>query len=76
MNVKNWPVRFSVFATGKQIGVEWFPAAAENLIEQIEERAAFFARIEGVEVDIETGSVMPSGAIGTWERMGMRVRPE
>lgn len=73
--IKQWPHRFTDFATGRVIATEWFRAASPNMYEEVERRAEQLARIEGVEVDVLSGAVMPSGAVGSWERMGVRARP-
>ena len=75
MNIKRWPIRFTEFESGKQAGIVYFEANSPNYFDQIEDQAAKFANDRGVEIDIESGSVMPSGKIGSWERMGLRVRP-
>ena len=74
-NIKTWPVQFSEFATGKPVATEWFRSASPDMYEEITKRAEFWARFTGTEIDCAEGSVMPSGAIGSWSRMGMRARP-
>lgn len=73
--ITSWPHRFTDFATGRVIATEWFRAASPNMHEEVERRAEDLANIEGVEVDILTGTVMPSGAVGSWSRLGLRARP-
>ena len=71
----NFPVRFTEFATGAVCGIEYHGFADEDAWDVIEDRAAFHARMRGVEIDIETGTVFPSGKIAGCDRAGIRVRP-
>ena len=72
---RHWPHRFTCFATGRVIATEWFRAGSPDMMEEVSKRAEDWARIEGVEVDVHSGSVMPSGKVGSWDRMGLRARP-
>jgi hypothetical protein len=73
---KRFPVEFVIFEgerRGKVVGRIWYAFATDWDI--IEEDAARAAREWDAEIDIHTGSVMPSGKVGTFERAGVRVRP-
>lgn len=67
--------QFVVHASGKFVGREWFDAGASNLLDQVQDRAGFHARMVGAEIDICECLVMPSGRVGGVERIGVRVRP-
>jgi hypothetical protein len=74
MTVKRWPFEFIDFATGCFIARNYFEPHGD-MYDVIEQRAAHFAEIEGVEIDIIECTVMPSGKIHSRARVGMRVRP-
>lgn len=74
MTVKSWPFEFYDFATHRFIAREWF-RFTDDMYDVVEKRAAHFADIEGVEVDIVGCAVMPSGKIGERDRCGIRVIP-
>jgi len=71
---RNHPFEFNDFATGRFIAREYF-TFSDDMYDVIENRAAHFADVEGVEIDIITCAVMPSGKIGGRDRCGMRVIP-
>lgn len=75
MTVKFWPFEFVCYHSGRFIACEWFRAAGEDMYEEVEQRAEQFADVEQCEVDIIGCSVMPSGRIGSRERIGIRCRP-
>ena len=74
MTVKLWPMEFVNYHTGALVGREWF-RPGEGMYDEVEATAATLADVNGIEVDIYGCSVMPSGRIGSRERLGMRVRP-
>jgi predicted kinase len=74
---KQHPVRFTIIHgenAGKVVAVRWFAFAAD-IWDDVEAIGARMAEEWDAEIDIETGSVMPSGRVATWERAGMRCVP-
>ena len=74
MTVKAWPFEFVEFHSRRWCGVSWV-RPGDGMYDEVESIAATFAAVTGKEIDIIAGSVMPSGAIGSRERIGMRVMP-
>jgi hypothetical protein len=71
---KRFPVKFTLFATGREVAIVWFDFASEYL-DRVEEIGARMAGEWGQEIDTLSGSVMPSGKVAEWERMGLRFHP-
>ena len=71
---KRFPVKLTIFATGREVALFWVDFASD-WIEYAETQAARMANEHGQEIDILTGSVMPSGRVAEWNREGLRVRP-
>lgn len=75
---KMHPIRFTIFAgphAGKVVGVRWFPFAQADVWDRVEDIGFRMAREWDAEIDIESGSVMPSGRVADWDRVGMRCMP-
>lgn len=77
MPPKNFPVRCVVYTgphRGRVVATLWH-AFGGDWIDHAETMAERMANEWNAEIDIETGSVMPSGNVGSWDRIGMRVAP-
>lgn len=72
-----FPIRFVVFDgpdRGKVVATIWRKFANVDW-DEVATAAEPFAADRGAAIDIESGSVFPSGKVAAWERVGMRVCP-
>jgi hypothetical protein len=72
--IKHWPFEFVVHASREFVGRAWV-RPGKDMHDEIEAAAAIHARVRGEEIDVIGCAVMPSGAIGARERIGVRIRP-
>jgi hypothetical protein len=73
-------VGFFDFDTNRRLGVEHFGSDVGALHDadvwkQIENRMKQYADTHGVEIDVRTAVLMPSGKVADWDCVGMRCEP-
>lgn len=75
---RNFPIRLVIFSgpcRGKVVATIYPPHGLTDWVDWAEVQAERMASEWGAEIDIQTGTIFPSGKIASWERAGLRVRP-